>query len=261
MFRSLHAAATGMTAQETKLDTIANNLANSNTTGFKRQDAEFEDLLYQNLRAPGTNQAGNVAPTAVQVGAGTRVVATSRSFAQGPILQTGNPLDIAIEGNGFLSVQKREGEISYTRAGALKVDAQGRLATSDGLPVEPPITIPAEASNVNVASDGTISATMPGQRQPATLGQLQLVSFTNPGGLSAAGHNLFDATAASGEPVPGRAGAEGRGTFMQGALEGSNVEAVTEMIGLIRTQRAYEINSKVISAADDMLRNATQVGR
>ncbi len=261
MFRSLHAAATGMTAQETKLDTIANNLANANTTGFKRQEAEFEDLLYQNLRAPGTNQQGQVAPTAVQVGAGTRVVATSRSFAQGAVIQTSNPLDIAIEGTGFLAVTKREGEIAYTRAGALKVDAQGRLATSDGLPLEPPITIPPESTAVTIASDGTVSATMPGQRQPAQLGQLQLVTFPNPGGLNAAGHNLFEASASSGEPLLGRAGADGRGTFLQGALEGSNVEAVTEMIGLIRTQRAYEINSKVISAADEMLRNATQVGR
>ena len=259
MFRSLHVAATGMVAQETKLDTIANNLANANTTGYKRQEAEFEDLLYQNVRPATPNGAGGTAPSGAQVGAGARVVATSRYFSQGPIQQTGNPLDVAIEGNGFLAVNKREGEIGYTRAGSLKVDAQGRLVTSDGLAIEPPITVPSDATAVAIGADGTVTATMPGQRNATTLGQLQLVNFTNPNGLSAIGHNLYEATAASGEPSAGTAGADGRGTFMQGALEGSNVEVVNEMIGLIRTQRAYEINSKVITAADDMLRNATQV--
>lgn len=261
MFRSLHVAATGMTAQETKLDTIANNLANANTTGFKRQEAEFEDLLYQNLRAPTANAAGGVAPAGVQLGSGARVVTTSRAFAQGPIQQTGNPLDLAIEGTGFLAVMRRDGDIAYTRAGALKVDTQGRLVTSDGLPLEPPINVPPEATNIAVAADGVVTATMPGQRQPTQLGQLQLVTFPNPNGLSAAGHNLYEATAASGEPLIGAAGEAGRGTFLQGALEGSNVEVVNEMIALVRTQRAYEINSKVVSAADEMLRNASQVGR
>ncbi|WP_146646230.1 flagellar basal-body rod protein FlgG [Labilithrix luteola] len=259
MFRSLHVAATGMTAQETKLDTIANNLANANTTGFKRQDAEFEDLLYQNLRAPTANTVGGVTPSGAQVGSGARVVSTSRAFAQGPIQQTSNPFDVAIEGNGFLAVTRREGDIAYTRAGSLKVDAQGRLVSSDGLAVEPPITIPADATQISIAADGTVTATMPNQRQPAQLGQLQLVTFPNPNGLNGIGHNLYEASAASGEPTTGIAGNDGRGTFLQGALEGSNVEVVNEMIALVRTQRAYEINSKVISAADEMLRNATQV--
>lgn len=259
MFRSLHVAATGMIAQETKLDTISNNLANANTTGYKRQDAEFEDLIYQNLRAATPNAAGGVAPTQAQVGSGARVVATSHAFAQGPIQQTGNPLDVAIEGSGFIAVTRKEGEIAYTRAGTLKTDAQGRLTTSDGLPVEPPITIPADAASISISPEGTISAVTAGQRQPTQLGQLQLVTFVNPDGLSSAGHNLYTATASSGEPQAGTAGEQGRGTFLQGALEGSNVEVVNEMIALIRTQRAYEINSKVISAADDMLRNATQV--
>lgn len=259
MFRSLHVAATGMAAQETKLDTIANNLANANTTGYKRQDAEFEDLLYQNLRAPSANAAGGTAPAGAQVGAGARVVTTSRAFSQGPIEQTGNPLDIAIEGNGFLAVTRKQGEIAYTRAGTLKVDAQGQLCTSDGLALEPPITVPADATAITVAADGTITATMAGQVQPTQLGQLQLVTFANPNGLSALGHNLYSASASSGAPTAGTAGEQGRGTFLQGALEGSNVEVVNEMIALVRTQRAYEINSKVVSAADEMLRNATQV--
>ncbi len=249
MFRSLNIASTGMVAQETKLDTISNNLANANTSGYKRQDAEFEDLLYQNLRTPGANAAGGVAPTAVQVGSGVRVVATSRAFSQGAIQQTGNPLDVAIEGNGFFQVTRPSGEIAYTRASNLKLDSQGRITTSDGLPIEPAISVPPDATKV----------TMAGQTNPSNVGQLQLVTFANPGGLNAIGHNLFEGSAAAGDPTLGTAGTEGRGTFMQGAVEGSNVEVVTEMIGLIRTQRAYEVNSKVIAAADEMLRDATQM--
>ncbi len=259
MFRSLHIAATGMVAQETQLDTISNNLANANTVGYKRQETEFEDLLYQNVRSSGPNAAGAVAPTGTQVGSGSRVVATARFFAQGPLQQTGNPLDIAIEGSGFVAVTKSTGGVAYTRAGQLKLDGQGRLVTSDGLQVEPPITVPADASKVTIATDGTVSATQAGQTAAATLGQIQLVNFANPGGLDAIGHNLFEATGASGEPATGAPGTEGRGTIMQGALEGSNVEVVNEMVGLIRAQRAYEINSKVIAAADEMMRNATQM--
>jgi flagellar basal-body rod protein FlgG len=258
MFRSLNVAATGMSALETQLDTIANNIANSNTSGYKRQEAEFEDLLYQTLRGPTPNADGGTSPSAVQLGSGTRIVATTRSFAQGSVQQTGNPLDLAIEGAGFLRVTQANGEPAFTRAGHLKLDAQGRLVTADGLAVEPPISIPADATRITIAQDGTVSVEQPGQSAPSQLGQLQLATFTNPGGLTAIGHNLFVASGASGEPSVGNAGAEGRGTFMQGALEGSNVEVVTEMIGLIRTQRAYEVNSKVIAAADEMLRNATQ---
>jgi flagellar basal-body rod protein FlgG len=259
MFRSLNVAATGMVAQETKLDTIANNLANSNTTGYKRQDAQFEDLLYQNIRPATPNATGGTAPSGTEVGSGVRVVATSRAFSQGTIQQTGNQLDLAIEGQGFLGVTRASGEVAYTRAGNLKVDAQGKLCTNDGLAVEPPITIPTDATSISIAADGTISATSAGQRTPTQLGQLQIVTFPNPNGLAALGHNLFAPTGASGEPTSGAAGTDGRGTILQGAVEGSNVEMVNEMVGLIRTQRAYEINSKVISAADEMLRNATQV--
>jgi len=259
MLRSLEVAATGMVAQESKLDSIANNLANASTTGYKRQEAEFEDLLYQNMRAPATNGAGAAAPAGVQLGSGTRIVSTARFFTQGAIQHTGNPLDIAIEGNGFIAVQRGQGELAYTRSGSLKVDAQGRMTTSDGLPIEPPISVPPEATSVAIAGDGTVTATMAGQSTPTRLGQIQLATFPNPSGLNALGHNLFQPTASSGEVSVGLPGTAGRGTLLQGSLEGSNVEVVTEMIGLIRAQRAYEINSKVINAADEMLRNASQV--
>lgn len=259
MFRSLQVAATGMAAQETKLDTIANNLANSNTTGYKRQDAEFEDLLYQNERSAAANPAGGVGPSGTQIGSGVRVVATSRSFSQGAIQQTSNPLDIAIEGNGFIGVQRQAGEMGFTRAGSLKVDASGRLVTNDGLGIEPAINIPHDATAISIAADGTVSATTPGSRAPTQLGQIQLVTFPNPNGLEAVGHNLYVASAASGEPITGAPGTDGRGTILQGAVEGSNVEVVNEMIGLIRTQRAYEINSKIVAAADEMLRKATDL--
>jgi flagellar basal-body rod protein FlgG len=258
MFRALQVAATGMAAQETKLDTVANNLANANTTGYKKQEVEFEDLLYQNLRAAGPT-ANGIAPSSTQVGSGARVIATSRAFAQGPILQTGNPLDVAIEGNGFLTVQRPNGDLAYTRSGSLKLDAQGRLVTTDGLPIEPAITVPPDATSVTIAPDGTVSVMQPNNPQPAQVGQLQLATFPNPAGLVSLGHNLYEPNAAAGEPNVGPAARDGRGSFLQNALEGSNVDVVTEMIGLIRTQRAYEINSKVISAADEMLRNATNL--
>lgn len=259
MFRSLHIAATGMTAQETKLDTIANNLANANTAGYKRQDAEFEDLLYQTQRAPAGGGGGVAAPSRLELGSGSRVVATPRSFAEGAIEQTGNPLDVAIEGSGFLTVTRDDGSQAYSRAGSLKLDAEGRLTTSDGLPIEPAMTVPSEATSVTIGSDGAVTAQLPNQTQPVQVGKLSITTFANPGGLAAVGHNLFTATAGSGEPSTGDPGTEGRGRIMQGALEGSNVEVVTEMIDLVRTQRAYEVNSKIVAAADEMLRSATQM--
>jgi flagellar basal-body rod protein FlgG len=183
---------------------------------------------------------------------------TSRSFAEGSIEQTGNPLDVAIEGNGFFTVTRDDGTLAYTRAGSLKLDAEGRIVTSDGLQVDPPMTVPTTATNVTIGSDGTVTAQLPNQTNPVQVGKLQIASFANPSGLAAAGHNLFLATGASGEPSVGDPGVDGRGRLMQGAVEGSNVEVVTEMIDLVRTQRAYEVNSKVISAADEMLRTATQ---
>jgi flagellar basal-body rod protein FlgG len=258
MFRSLNIAATGMAAQETQLDTIANNLANANTVGYKRQNAEFEDLLYQNVRSPGLTEGG-VVPTSTQVGTGARIVATSRSFAQGAITQTGNPLDVAIQGNGFLMVMQSNGSPAYTRAGSLKLDAQGRVTTSDGLPLDPPITVPSTATNVTIGSDGTVTATQQGQTNQTSLGQLQVTTFPNSDGLSALGQNLYMATDSSGNPQTGVPGTDGRGSIMQGATESSNVDVVTEMVALIGAQNAYEINSKVVSAADQMLQNATQM--
>jgi flagellar basal-body rod protein FlgG len=258
MFRSLNVAATGMAAQEAQLDSIANNLSNANTTGYKHQDTQFEDLLYQNVRAAGQNADGTVAPTLTQIGTGVRVVATTRQFSEGTVSQTGNPLDVAIEGQGFFGVMRPDGQIGYTRAGSFQLDAQGRVTTSAGLPLEPPISIPSDATAITIAADGTVSVTQPGGHAPTSLGQIHLTTFPNPNGLSADGHNLYLPTAASGEPISGPPAAEGRGTLMQSALEGSNVDVVTEMVGMIRAQRAYEMNSKVISAADEMLRNATQ---
>jgi flagellar basal-body rod protein FlgG len=260
MFRSLNVAATGMAAQEAQLDSIANNLANANTTGYKHQDTQFEDLLYQNVRAAGTNADGTVAPTLNQVGTGVRIVATTRQLSEGTIQQTGNQLDLAVEGQGFFAVSQTDGTIGYTRNGAFQLDSQGRITTSDGLPLEPPITVPSNSTAVTIAADGTVSVTQPGAgaSTPTSLGQIQLTTFPNPNGLSATGHNLFVPTAASGEPITGAPAAEGRGTIQQGSLEGSNVDVVTEMVNMINAQRAYEMNSKVISAADEMLRNATQ---
>jgi len=260
MFRSLHIAATGMAAQEAQLDTISNNLANVNTVGFKKVRADFQDLLYETMRAPGTaTTATTFSPTGLQVGSGSRIVATTRQFSQGPLMQTGNPLDLAVEGNGFFPIQQADGTIAYTRAGNFKADAQGRIVTSEGLPLDPPITIPPDTTTVSIGADGTVSASTKSSAQPVQLGQIQLASFINPAGLNSAGHNLYIATAASGEPMIGVAGVDGRGTLLQGTTEHANVEVVEEMIGLIAAQRNYEINSKVVSAADEMLRNATQM--
>jgi flagellar basal-body rod protein FlgG len=248
-----------MVAQETQLDTISNNLANANTTGYKRQTAEFEDLLYQNVRSAAPTDGGGTTPTGTQVGTGSRIVATSRSFDQGAMQQTGNALDVAIEGNGFLSVTQSNGQLAYTRAGTLKLDATGRITTSDGLPLNPPISVPTDSTAVTISADGTVTATQPGQTAATSLGQLQLTNFPNPNGLSSIGHNLYTATQSSGEAQTGAPGADGRGTILQGATEASNVEVVNEMINMIAAQRGYEINSKVVEAADQMLQNATQM--
>jgi flagellar basal-body rod protein FlgG len=260
MFRSLNIAATGMSAQETHLEGISNNIANANTVGYKRQRVEFEDLLYQTVRAAGTaTGATTTAPTGLQLGAGVRVIGTARLFEQGTMLVTNNPLDVAIEGNGFFVVQQNDGNPAYTRAGALKTDAEGRLVTPEGLPLDPQITIPADAVSVSIAANGTVSATLKGETSPVELGQIAIATFVNPAGLDAQGHNLFTATAASGEAQVGEPGADGRGSLLGGAIEQANVNIVEEMIGLISAQRSYEINSKVITTADEMLRAASQL--
>lgn len=258
MFRSLNVAATGMAAQETQLDTIANNLANANTTGYKAQTAQFEDLLYENMRAPTQNADGMTAPTQTQVGTGVRVIATARSFSEGTLSQTGNPLDLAIEGAGFFAVSKPDGSIAYTRAGSLQLDSQGRITTPDGLPLEPPVTVPSQSTSITIGTDGTVTVQQPGSNSSTKVGQIQLTTFANPNGLTAEGHNLFTPNDASGQPITGSPGTEGLGMITQGSVEGSNVDVVTEMVAMIQAQRSYEIDSKVISAADEMLRNATQ---
>jgi flagellar basal-body rod protein FlgG len=260
MFRSLHIAATGMAAQETQLEGVANNIANANTTGYKRQRIEFQDLLYQTVRGAGTRSTSStVLPTGLQLGSGVKVAGTSRSFSQGNILITNNPLDLAIEGNGFFVVSQEDGTPAYTRTGALSKDPQGQLVTAEGQLLEPPILVPSEATGVTIAANGTVSATIAGQEAPVELGQINLAQFINPAGLHAQGRNLFTASGASGEAQVGEPGTSGRGALLQGALERANVDVVEEMIGLIAAQRAYEVNSRVVTTADEMLRAATQM--
>lgn len=260
MFRALTTAATGMEAQQTRIDVIANNLANVNTNGFKKSRAEFDDLLYQTVRAPGTYEAQGVAnPTGLQVGLGSRAVSTERMHSAGELKQTNNPLDLAIDGDGFLQVTQLNGSPAYTRAGNLRMNQNGQVVTAEGLSLDPPITVPSDATQLTFAADGTVSAVVAGQQQPIELGQVQLATFTNPAGLSSVGHNLLVPTGSSGVAVVGKPGEQGRGMLMQGTLEMSNVKVVEEMIDLIAGQRAYDVNSKVIQAADEMLRTTTQL--
>ena len=254
MIPALYSASSGMQAQQLNLDTIANNLANVNTTGFKKTRVDFQDLLYQTFRAPGLQGTqGTIIPTGIQVGLGARPIATQRIFSQGDFQQTENPLDLVIEGDGFFQVQKADGTVAYTRAGAFKKDGTGRLVTSDGSILTPNIVIPADAKNVTIGSDGTVSATLASGTQTANIGTLQLAQFVNPGGLLSVGRNLFVPTAASGSAVVGNPGTNGFGTLSQGFLELANVKVVDEMVNMITSQRAYEANSKAIQTADEML--------
>jgi flagellar basal-body rod protein FlgG len=260
MMRCLYTAATGMEAQQTKLDVIANNLANTSTTGFKRARADFEDLLSETIRsATAPTPQGGGRPEPLQVGLGVRTAATTRSFAQGDMTATQNPLDVAIEGGGFLRIQRANGDFGYTRAGNLRVDATGRLVTQTGEVVDPGMTIPQDATSITIRADGTVLVAVPGKTDPTELGTLHLAMFTNPGGLDALGNNLFGATAASGDPVLVKPGEQGAGSLSQGYLENANVQAVQEMVDMITTQRAYEMNSKVIQSADQMLQRLTQL--
>lgn len=260
MMRSLYTAATGMEAQETKMSVIAHNLANTSTTGFKKTRAEFEDLLSDTIRsaAPPSPQGGS-APSALQVGLGVRTAATTRSQGQGDMINTGNPLDICIEGAGFFQVQRANGEPAYTRAGNFRVDATGRLVTQNGEQVEPSITVPQETLGLTIQPDGQVLAKMPGRDEPSVLGTLELATFPNAAALESLGGKLYVTSAASGEATTARPGESGIGQLAQGFLEGANVKAVEEMIDMITTQRAYEMNSKVITTADQMLQKLTSL--
>jgi len=260
MIRSLWIAKTGLDAQQTQIDVISNNLANVGTNGFKRARAVFEDLLYQTIRQPGAQSSQQTQlPSGLQIGTGVRPVASSRIFTQGNLQQTGNSLDIAINGQGFFQVQTPDGTTAYTRDGAFHVDANGQLVTSNGFAVQPAITIPANALAITVAQDGTVSVTQPGSVTPTQVGAIQLASFINPAGLSAQGQNLYAESAASGSASTGAAGSNGMGLLSQGYVETSNVNVVEELVNMIQTQRAYEINSKAIQTSDQMLQRLTQL--
>jgi len=254
MIRAMSTAASGMDAQQTKLDVTANNIANVSTAGFKKGRAEFADLMYQTIRAPGTATGeGTSAPTGAQVGMGVRTVATQRQHSMGDLQQTGNTLDMAIEGRGFFQIELPTGENAYTRNGAFKIDAEGTMVNADGYKLTSEIVVPPDAQSVAIGADGTVTAMIPGESAPTELGQIQIAMFANPSGLQSTGKTLYRETAASGAAVLANAGSEGAGGLAQGTLEMSNVKVVEEMIDLISGQRAYEINSRVISAADEML--------
>lgn len=260
MNRSLWIAKSGMEGQQFKLDTIANNLANVATNGFKRGGVVFEDLMYDSLRQVGAASSDQTQlPTGLQVGLGARVSASTRNFSQGNLQQSGNHLDLAIKGTGFFQVQLPDGSTAYTRDGSFQLDPAGQMVTASGQVLQPGITIPANAQSVTVAADGTVSVTVPGQAQAQTLGQLQLATFINPAGLDPRGQNLYAETAASGTPNTGAPGADGRGSLMQGYVEGSNVNVVEELVSMIATQRAYELNSKAIQTTDQMLARLGQL--
>jgi flagellar basal-body rod protein FlgG len=252
---------TGVQAQDAKLQAIANNLANVNTVGFKRDRVVFEDLFYQVDKQPGAQTADNTVSNGVQLGNGVNIVGTQKIFTNGSLQTTSQPLDVAISGNGFLQVRRPDGTAAFTRAGQLQVDANGVLVNAGGLPLVPQITVPNNALSLTIGANGMVSATVPGNAAPTELGQLTLTTFVNPAGLQAMGENLFQETAASGNPNEGRPGDAAFGTLKQGALEGSNVQVVEEMVDMIAAQRTYEMNTKVLSAADNMLQYLSQASR
>lgn len=258
--RSLDIAATGMQAQQLYVDVTSQNLANINTTAYKLQRPEFEDLLYQNLRAPGSNSSdnGTIVPSGIQVGLGVRTSSIDRNTTQGTLQNTNAPLDMAIQGRGFFQITLPSGELAYTRAGGFQISPDGILVTADGFQLTPTITVPQNATGISIDQSGEVQATIPNQVAPQVLGQLQTVTFINDAGLQATGNNLFTETAASGAPVIGTPGLDGFGTILQGFLESSNVNPVTELTNLIKAQRVYEMNSKVISKSDEMLQALNQ---
>jgi flagellar basal-body rod protein FlgG len=259
--RSLSIAATGMQAQQLNVEVISHNIANMNTVGFKRQRAEFQDMLYQTMQRPGasSSSAGNILPLGIQIGVGVRADAVGRVTEQGNIAQTGNSYDLAISGRGYLQVTLPSGATAYTRAGNLAINADGQLVTTDGYLIEPSVTIPQDAIAVQITRDGVVEAQISGDAAPQQVGQIELAAFINPAGLEALGDNLFLETPASGAPNVSTPGTEGFGTLMQGFIETSNVNAVEEISSLIIAQRAYEMNSRVITASDEMLQAASQL--
>lgn len=260
MIRSLWIARTGLDAQQTQLDVISNNLANVSTNGFKRGRAVFEDLLYQTLRQPGAQSSQQTQiPSGLQLGTGVRPVSTARIFTQGNLQKTDGTLDMAVQGNGFFQILLPDGTTGYTRDGSFQKDNQGQIVTSDGYPLQPNITIPANALSVTIGTDGTVSITQPGSSATTQIGSIQLATFINPGGLQSMGQNLFLETAASGTPTPNTPGTNGAGVVNQGYVETSNVNVAEELVTMIQTQRAYELNSKVVSTSDSMLGRLTQL--
>jgi flagellar basal-body rod protein FlgG len=262
MLRALYTAASGMEAQQLNIDTIAHNLANINTSGFKQRRAEFQDLLYQNLRQAGAaNTATTDIPVGLQVGLGTKPVATQIIFSQGDYAATNNPLNLVIQGQGFFQVRQPSGELAYTRNGSFQLNRDGNIVTTDGDLLDPQITLPQDRVSVQIGADGTVSVTQAGQTQPQQVGRVEIAIFQNPSGLQAIGKNLYTPTQASGEPVTGTPGENGLGTLLSGYTEQSNVSVVEEMVNMIVSQRAYEANSKVIRTADEMFTQANNVVR
>ncbi len=262
MLRGLWTAASGMEAQQLHIDNISNNLANVNTTGFKKSRVNFQDLMYQTLRQAGTPTAlGSEVPTGIEIGHGVRPAATQKLFTQGSMQSTDNPLDLVIEGDGFFQVLRPDGSVAYTRDGSFKIDADGRVVTSDGLPLIPEIYVPQDTTSIAISGDGIVAVQEAGGTEMREIGQIELARFTNPSGLHSTGRNLYEPSVASGDPIISYPGLDGLGTIGQGYLEMSNVKVVEEMVDMISAQRAYEVNSKSIQAADEILRLAAQLRR
>ncbi len=258
MFSSLWVAKTGLDAQQTRMDVISNNLANANTTAYKSARASFQDLVYQNLRQPGGQTTEQTqSPSGLMLGTGVRVAGSEKLFTQGNIEQTGNSLDVAVQGRGFLQVTMPDGTIAYTRDGSLHMDQNGQIVTVNGYALDPALSVPSNAQSITIGSDGTVSVSLPGQAATQQIGTVQLADFINPAGLQPNGDNLYLETASSGSPQIGQPGLNGLGTLAQGALESSNVNVVEQMVDMIETQRTYEMNSKAVSAADSMLQFLT----
>ena len=261
MIRALWTASTGMQSQQVNMDVIANNLANVNSSGFKKSRADFQDILYQTSKAAGTGVDGGEVPTGIQVGLGSRVAAVQKVFTTGDFQQTENELDVAIEGAGFFQVTLPDGTEAYTRSGALKKDSTGRMVSSDGYPIFPEVVIPESSTSISIGPSGTVEALLDGESIPTEVGNIELVRFANPAGLKSLGRNLYAETPTTGNPTTGTPGEEGFGSLSQGFLEGSNVNIMEEMVNMIAGQRAYEVNSKAISTADEMLQMTSQLVR